>query len=145
MCPQAAQNIGSHAENWGNRRKNPQEGILGQFFEADAPRRVFCKIGMQRVGIARRNKLLTSALSGKPKESAKEGLSEPSEGIFGRYFKIRGFRLSTPVAQKIKIKCITALEGTRQKLNSWGQKRSFSAKSFFEVIFLANCSLLTRA
>jgi hypothetical protein len=47
---------------------------------------------VQRVRIARRNKLLTSALSGKPEESAKEGLSEPSEGIFGRFFKIREFR-----------------------------------------------------
>jgi hypothetical protein len=56
----------------------PQEGILGQFFRTDAPRRVFCKIRVQRVRIARRKKLPTPALSGKPKESAKEGLSEPS-------------------------------------------------------------------
>jgi hypothetical protein len=83
----------------------PQEGILGQFFRADATRRVFCKIRVQRVRIARRNKLLTSALSGKPEESAKEGLSEPSEGIFGRFFKIREFRLSTPVAQKMCAAC----------------------------------------
>ena len=59
--------------------------ILGQFFKADAPRRVFCKIRVQRVRIARRNKLPTSALSGKPEEAAKKGLSEPSEGIFGRF------------------------------------------------------------
>jgi hypothetical protein len=83
----------------------PQEGILGQFFRADAPRRVFCKIRVQRVRIARRNILPTFALSGKREESATEGILEPSEGIFGRFFKIRGFRLGTPVAQKMCAAC----------------------------------------
>ena len=84
------------AENWRNRRKKAfwaLEGILGQFSRLAAySAKYVCSVCASRV----ENEFADVYIECKKlKNWQKKVLSDPSEGIFGRFFKTRGFRLST--------------------------------------------------
>jgi hypothetical protein len=77
----------SCARNLGYRRISKRTGILGvqressaHSFKAACAHIRACKINWQRL-----------ALSGKSQELGKEGLSEPADGILGRFFKSVSF------------------------------------------------------